>query len=513
MPFWRRRPDPDRIHQVPLDRILSNPHQPRRRVDPAGLAALARSIQENGVLVPILIRPLSGGKKFELVAGQRRLAACRQLKLATIPAMVREMSEEEIVRLGLLENLHRSNLSEVEEAGALRSLAADFEGVTPVEAARRVGLDPAGAERRMRLLDLPMLVQEAMVAGLITPAHAEAMRGIRDPARQAEILKRIRAEGLTADQVLERAGSAGVPPLSVAGAPSPRIAVPAPPVPAAASVSAPSGLDAVARAAEAVLAAASRGEAGAAREIERLAGEILREVRRDPVAALAWNPPGPGGAHPAPHAVRTAAHVLFMAARSGIADREAAILGSASLASDAGMIRIPPELTGKRGALSDAERDIVRRHVSGIRDALLASGLDRRAVRIVEQHHERFDGTGYPASARGPAIDPLALWVGVMDMYTAMGESRAWRPPLAPRKAVQQVLLAGHRGIFPKHLLRDFIHALGLFPVGSRVRLKSGRRGVVAEANPESVAKPVVVLENGERLDLAADGDEILSEV
>lgn len=504
MLFWRRRWDPARIYQLPLGKILSNPHQPRRRVDPRGLEALARSIRENGVLVPILVRPTSGGRKFELVAGQRRLAACRKLGLPAIPALVREMSEEEIVRLGLLENLHRANLSEVEEGGALRSLAVDFEGMTPAEAARRVGLDPEGAERRMRWLEFPMLIQEALIAGFITPEHAEAMREVGDAERQLEILKRIRRDGWTPDRVRQWVDAG---------------AVPAPPAPASSDMppggpfpALPGGLAGLAREAEGLFEAVGRGSEGTAGDVERLVDAIAREVRRDPVAALSWTPSFPGF-QTAPHAVRTAAHVLFMAGKLSVSEKEARLLGAASLVSDAGMVRIPREVIEKRGSLTESEREVVRRHVLAVRDALFAAGLDRRSVRIVEQHHERFDGTGYPASARGPAIDPLALWVGVMDMYTALAEPRAWRPALPPRKAVQQVLLSGHRGIFPKHLLRDFIHTLGLYPVGSRVRLKSGGRGVVAQANPEAVQKPVVRLENGSVVDLAASDDEILSEI
>lgn len=500
MLFWRRRWDPARIYPLPVGKILSNPHQPRRRVDPEALEALARSIRENGVLVPILVRPTSGGRKFELVAGQRRLAACRKLGLPTIPGLVREMGEEEIVRLGLLENLHRANLSEVEEGGALRSLAVDFEGMTPADAARRLGLDPEEAERRLKWLELPMLIQEALIAGFITPEHAETMREVRDAERQLEILKRVRRDGWTPAQVRQW--------IDAGAAPSPSL----PAASAAPSLPSSGGLAGLVREAEGLFEAVGRGGEGTAGDVERLTGAIAREVRRDPVAALSWIPAFPGF-QTAPHAIRTAAHVLFMAGKLALSEKEARLLGAASLVSDAGMVRIPRELLDKRGALTEPEREVVRRHVLEIRETLFSAGLDRRSIRIVEQHHERFDGTGYPASARGPAIDPLALWVGVMDMYTALAEPRAWRPALPPRKAVQQVLLSGHRGIFPKHLLRDFIHTLGLYPVGSRVRLKSGGRGVVARANPEAVQKPVVQLESGSVVDLAASDDEILSEI
>ncbi len=529
MVLWPRRWHPDKIYRLKVERIVANPHQPRRRIDPEQLSALARSIQENGVLVPVLVRPMAGGRKFELVAGHRRLMACRKLGLASVPALVRPLTEEQIVRLGLLENMHRANLSPVEEAGALRSLATDFALISSEEVARRVGLSPEEASRRMRLLDLPILVQEALIVGLITPEHAEVMLGVADPDLQVALLRRIHREGFSpreARRWLEEkreGGSEGEKERGSEGGEGrgrkggrereseeknggtsekkEKTALPR------------EDLTTLARETAGLIDAFCSGTAGLRGDVERAAVGLLRRVRVDPASALAWNPDSSALPSPVPHAIRTAVHAVYLADRLRLPERDILLLGASSLLGDAGLRALPPALLAKRGPFTVEERLKVQRHVLDAREGLLAAGMEPRMARLVEQHHERFNGSGYPACARGSAIDPLALWVGIMDMYTALGESRPWRQTISPRKAVQQVLLAGHRGLFPKHLLRDFVHVFGLFPVGSRVRLRSGREGVVSHANAEAVQKPAVRLENGDLLDLSKTDDEILAEV
>lgn len=498
--------DPRRIYDIPVDRIASNPRQPRRRIEPTALADLVRSIQENGVLVPILVRPLSG-RRFELVAGQRRLLACRKLGRPSVPALVRDLSEEQIVRLGFLENAHRAGLSAVEEAGALRALGTDFEVLPSEEVARRVGFSPEGVERRLRLLRLPVVVQEAVIVGLITAEHAEALLGLEDPERQVALLRQIHREALSPRQTRERVAAL----LSECPSAPP----PAAPVsPAAASCpiadSSADGLDAVARDVRGLVEAFAAGERSLGNDLDRIVRNVLDRLRRDPASVLAWNPSGAAAPpYPVPHLVRAASHALYLARQAGIPEYDATLVGAAALLADAGLWTLSPEIVSKKGRLTPFEQASLARHVTEARERLLDAGVHPRVARIVEQHHERFDGSGYPSGARGTAVDPFALWVGLADMYTALAEPRSWRGPFSPRQAVQQVLLSGHRGAFPKHLLRDFLHAFGFFPVGSRVRLRSGRAATVVRANPDAIHKPAVRLDDGTILDLAQGADEI----
>lgn len=511
MPLFRGW-DPDRVYRIPVDRVFSNLVQIRRSIDPKGIERLAGSMRQCGLLSPVLVRPIAGGKKFELIAGQRRLLAAKQLGWAEIPALVREIEAEQAFQLGLTENIHRAGLSAVEEAEAVDRLAVELAIRAPEDLSRTVGIPTDAIERKRRLLRLSPVVREAVISGVLSEEHAEELLALPSADLQVEALRTVHRRGLSVKEthawVLEAVSRLGAPAVPAPSqAPAPVEAPQAPPRP-------PGGGWAEAfRDGSALLDAAFHGDGGLADDVDGFVLRLRGLVGADPVGAIRWLPPsGAESSHLVRHLLRTAAHSLFLGGRLGIPPREQQLLGASTLFCDVGLKEVPHELLSASRALSVEERQVVERHVLSGGDRLAKAGLDGRSIRIVQQHHERFNGTGYPLRSKGSAIDPLALWVGLMDMYTALAEPRPWRRAATPRKAVQQVLLLGHRGIFPKHLLRDFIHAFGIFPVGSAVRLRSGRTALVVRSNPESVQKPAVRLPDGSVLDLAASEDEIVSE-
>src|SRR3954468_23886846 len=165
-------PPPD-LRRVPVELISPNPRQPRQALDEAGLVALSESLRERGVLQPVLVRPLPGGK-YELIAGERRWRAAQIAELETIPAVVQSHEDAESLELALIENMAREDLNPVEEARAC-ALLVDELGLTREEVGRRVGRSRVAVSNLMRLLDLPDEVLDLLVEGKLTEGHGRAL--------------------------------------------------------------------------------------------------------------------------------------------------------------------------------------------------------------------------------------------------------------------------------------------------------------------------------------------------
>jgi len=189
-----------RLAEIPVDEIRPNPRQPRQIFDETSLAELAHSLREVGFLQPVVVRPHDHG--YELVTGERRWRAAMQAGLDRIPAIVRETSDDAMLRDALLENLHREQLNPLEEAAAYAQLLEDF-GVTHEELARRIGRSRSQVTNTIRLLNLPPSVQRKVAAGVLTAGHARALLALNDATAQEELAQRIVAEGLSVRAVEE----------------------------------------------------------------------------------------------------------------------------------------------------------------------------------------------------------------------------------------------------------------------------------------------------------------------
>ena len=187
--------------ELPVRSIVPNAQQPRQVFDDEALAELVHSIQEVGLLQPIVVRPASGGG-YELVAGERRLRATKKAGFKTIPALIRETADDQMLRDALLENLHRAALTPLEEAAAYKQLLEDFGG-TQDELATRLGRSRPQISNTLRLLNLPLAVQRRVAAGVISAGHARALLGLKDPAAIERLASRIVAEGLSVRTVEE----------------------------------------------------------------------------------------------------------------------------------------------------------------------------------------------------------------------------------------------------------------------------------------------------------------------
>jgi ParB family chromosome partitioning protein len=181
--------------ELPVSAIKPNARQPRTVFDEDELAELVHSIREVGLLQPIVVRP-DGLNSYELIMGERRLRASKSAGLETIPAIVRETADEDMLRDALLENLHRSQLNPLEEASAYRQLLDDF-GCTHEELADRLGRSRPQISNTLRLLRLSPAVQRRVAAGVLSAGHARALVSVSSAEIQDRLAQRVVAEGLS----------------------------------------------------------------------------------------------------------------------------------------------------------------------------------------------------------------------------------------------------------------------------------------------------------------------------
>jgi len=195
--------------EVPLSSISPNPKQPRSVFDSDALNELAASIKEIGILQPPVVRKI-GADKYELIMGERRYRAAKLAGLTTIPVIIRETTDNELLREALIENIHRSNLNSLEEAAAYNQMLTDF-GFTHDELASKLGKSRPVITNTLRLLNLPPSVQKRLASGTLSAGHARALLGLANPEEMERLANKIINEGLSvrATEELIALGSAG----------------------------------------------------------------------------------------------------------------------------------------------------------------------------------------------------------------------------------------------------------------------------------------------------------------
>ena len=184
-----------RLAHVDPHAVVPNPRQPRTHFDQDDLDELIHSVREFGVLQPVVVRDTGGGS-YELIMGERRTRAARAAGLTSIPAIVRETADEHLLRDALLENLHRSELNPLEEASAYQQLLDDF-GITQEELATRIGRSRPQISNTIRLLKLPVPVQQRVAAGVLSAGHARAILSLDSPESMQRLSDKIVNEDLS----------------------------------------------------------------------------------------------------------------------------------------------------------------------------------------------------------------------------------------------------------------------------------------------------------------------------
>ena len=191
------------LRDIPLTQIARNPFQPRKNFKSAELKELQESLRSNGLLQPVTVRPAPKGKGFELIAGERRLRAATNLGWTEIPAVVKEMTDQEVLTLALVENLQRSDLNPIEEAEGYDQLIRDF-GYTQQTVADLVGKDRSTVANVLRILHLPEPVRALIQDGQLSAGQARPLLGLEDPVRIAAFAKQIVEQGWSAREIERR---------------------------------------------------------------------------------------------------------------------------------------------------------------------------------------------------------------------------------------------------------------------------------------------------------------------
>ncbi|MCO7238213.1 MULTISPECIES: ParB/RepB/Spo0J family partition protein [unclassified Aeromicrobium] len=215
-----------RFAELPLDAVVPNPRQPRQVFDEQDMAELVHSIREVGLLQPVVVRETAPGA-YELIMGERRWRASRAAGLETIGAIVRDTTDEDLLRDALLENLHRSQLNPLEEAAAYQQLLDDF-GCTQEELADRIGRSRPQVTNTLRLMKLPPAVQRRVAAGVLSAGHARALLSVSHPEVQDRLAARVVAEGISVRALEEivKFGDTGDPATSRSRTPGRTVSAP-----------------------------------------------------------------------------------------------------------------------------------------------------------------------------------------------------------------------------------------------------------------------------------------------
>jgi ParB family chromosome partitioning protein len=198
-----------RLADIPVEAISPNPHQPRVHFDEETLSELTTSVAQMGVLQPVLVRPLTDDR-YELIAGERRWRAAQRAGLATIPAVVRTTDDEGSVEQALVENLHRQDLTALEEAAAYQQLVDEF-SLTHEQIANRVGKSRSAITNSLRLLGLPPAVQHLLADGQLSAGHARALLAVPDRSEQERLAREAAAQGWTVRMVEDALKTADEP--------------------------------------------------------------------------------------------------------------------------------------------------------------------------------------------------------------------------------------------------------------------------------------------------------------
>ena len=194
-------------NEIDIDLISPNPKQPRTVFDEAALKELMVSIKEIGILQPPVVREVIGGR-YELIMGERRYRAAKAVGLKTIPVIIRQTPDNELLREALIENIHRSQLNPLEEGAAYAQLLSDF-NCTHEELATKLGRSRPHLSNTMRLLTLPQAVQKRVALGIISAGHARALLGLSDATEIEKLANRIVAENLSVRSVEEIIATGG----------------------------------------------------------------------------------------------------------------------------------------------------------------------------------------------------------------------------------------------------------------------------------------------------------------
>lgn len=465
-----------RFEWVPLDRITSHRFQPRKQADREETLHLILSIDTLGVLHPVLLRSVGAG--FELISGHRRVIACRKLGWTHIPAIVREMSDEEALQAAIYANATMLELQLMERCESIVYATKVLDDESPQEITQWFGVSDEFLAIAKKLVSLQPLLRESLLQNVLNPAQAIELNRIEDLKLLSPAAARVARGGMSpaetsmfVDEVLKQRK-----------------------VPDGDGLEGEDGEEMLPlRLVERIYTTmAERGRVDA----ECLRG-LLRVILRECEGPLeefldfAYDPAE--GFYLWQHVLNVTRLAVHCGKHAGYGANDVAMLGVCAILHDVGMALVSRTILNKTDPLTEAERAEIRSHPEEGMRLLDRCGLrDDVVLTAVRQHHERSDGSGYPLGLKGEQIQVFGRLLAVLDTYEALISPRVYHLPLRPPQAVREIQDLAARGVLDAAAVEHFVKGMSLYPPGTRVRLSTGEHGVVTRVNPTHPDRPVI---------------------
>ena len=433
---------------------------------------LAASIRVHGLLQPIVVRSL--GKEYEVVCGQRRYQACKSLGLPEIVAIVRVLDDRQCFELSLAENARREQLNPAERKEILRRLASMFPGRPKEELEAWLGpMEPPTSG-------------EPLLNWLETLHDNETTRGepvsvvVAGKGKTASVETHSSTDGGQIVPVSGPPGTGDTKVLVKTSAPSQRVAV----------------RESLIWRVRTLLNKLSKSGKLDNDLLDNVVNELFDKLEHQPLPDfLDLTYHGSVKRYISRHCLNVAKLAMFLARSLGMGVEEIREVGICGLLHDVGMMKVKQEVFTKHAALDQEEWEQVKGHP--IEGALLLTKevvLRDVVARVALEHHEKPDGTGYPAGKKKNETHLFARLINVVDTYGAMVCPRAHRLPMLPYHAMRVVMDDGAKGMLDWELVNSFVRALSIYPVGSYLKLEGGEIAQVIRAQAEIPEKPVIAI-------------------
>jgi putative nucleotidyltransferase with HDIG domain len=432
---------------------------------------LSASIRSHGLLQPILVRP--SGKEYEIVCGQRRYQACRALGLAEMVAVVRVLDDRQAFELSLAENARREPLSVSERKEILRRLVGMFPGRPKEELEAWLGPAEASGEPLLNWLET---LDE------------------KDSARAEPVSVVVAGKGKASVEVASTAAGAKVVPVSgPPGSGDTKVLVSTSPAADAAGL--PMRRSLVSRI-RSLLRKLTRSGKLDVDLLDNVVNDLLQRLEQQPLPDfLDLSYHGSVKRYISRHCLNVSKLAMFLAQSLGMSREDIREVTICGLLHDVGMMKVKQEVFTKHAALDQEEWEQVKGHP--IEGALLLTKevvLRDVVARVALEHHEKPDGTGYPAGKKKTETHVYARLINVVDTYGAMVSPRAHRLPMLPFQAMRVVMDDGAKGMLDWDIVQAFVKALSIYPIGSFVKLEGGEVARVVRSQPEIPEKPVIAV-------------------
>lgn len=462
-----------RVERIPLASVRARRFPARAPATDTEIQRLASSIRVHGLLQPILVR--TTGREYEVVCGQRRFQACKALGFAEIVAVVRALDDRQAFELSLAENARREPLSGEERREILRRLMSLFPGRPKEELEAWLG--PVEATAGEPLLNWLENVHESESrrvepVSVVVAGKAPAIE-MASPPQGGQAVPVSGPPGTGDTKVLVRTGETSIRP--------------------AAGVVVRQGLIWRIRT---LLNKLTKSGKLDSELLDNVVNELFDRLDHQPLPDfLDLSYHGKSKRYISRHCLNVSKLAMFLARELGMGRGEIREVAICGLLHDVGMMKVKQEVFTKHAALDQEEWEQVKGHP--IEGALLLTKevvLRDVVARVALEHHEKPDGTGYPAGKKKNETHLFARLINVVDTYGAMVSPRAHRLPMLPFQAMRVVMDDGAKGMLDWDIVQAFVKALSIYPIGSYLRLEGGEIARVVRSQPEIPEKPVIAV-------------------